>query len=235
MDIIFLALVSLFIFYMLSKQFGKISEDEKNEIYRKIEDRKKLLEKIIEQNNQAVDKRNQINSSQNSNQKIVGESSTEEENPGFKNLNSSTKENLSKIFSACNLNFENFANGAKGAFEMTIKAFSDEDLETLRHLLSDNIYRNFESAITQRKQDNKKLITNLIAIDKFEITSAMLIDKQASITAKFISRQINYFTDNNGNLLDGRKDEISEISDIWTFKKEVSSPDPNWLIISTAS
>ncbi len=235
MDILFFAVLALFIFFMLSKQFGKISEDEKNDIYRKLEERKRQIENILAQN-QMKTKNNQSpqNSTQQPTEKLVGASSSLTDSE-LKNLDSATAENLNKIFSACNIDLTFFTNGAKGALEMTLNAFAKEDLQTLRNLLAKQIYENFESAINQRKQAGKVLITNLIAIEKFEIISAMLLENQASITAKFVSRQINYFSDENGNLLEGRKDEINEIIDIWTFKKDISSPDPNWIITSTAS
>lgn len=228
MDILFLALLTLFIFYKLSKQLGKVSEEEKVDIYKKLEERKKQIEAIIAQ---AQQKSRQQSASD---EKLVGFSSTQN-NPEFEKLDSATKENLEKILTACKIEIQFFINGAKMAFEMTIKAFCDCDLSTLKNLLADKIYSNFEAAINLRKSEQKTLMTNLIAIDKTEILSALLADNQASIVVKFTTRQINYFTDGDGNLLNGRKDEIVEIIDIWTFKKDITSPNPNWLIASTSN
>ena len=142
---------------------------------------------------------------------------------------------FSKIFEVCNVNYEFFINGAKMAFEMVINAFSKDDVETLKNLLSEKILQGFSLAIEDRKTKELKLTTNLISIDKAEILSAMLIDNQASIVVKITSKQINYVADKEQKIIEGTKDEISEINDIWTFKKDVKSPNPNWLVSATSS
>ena len=52
---------------------------------------------------------------------------------------------------------------------------------------------------------------------------------------KIISKQINYISDKEQKIIEGKKDEISEIIDVWTFKKDVKSPNPNWLVSATSS
>jgi predicted lipid-binding transport protein (Tim44 family) len=59
------------------------------------------------------------------------------------------------------------------------------------------------------------------------------LEDTASIVVKFVSKQINYVVDKDGNIITGRKDEISEVTDIWTFKRDVTSANPNWLISAT--
>jgi predicted lipid-binding transport protein (Tim44 family) len=49
------------------------------------------------------------------------------------------------------------------------------------------------------------------------------------------SKQINYVSDKEQKIIEGKKDEISEINDIWTFKKDIKSPNPNWLVSATSS
>ena len=114
------------------------------------------------------------------------------------------------------------------AFEMVINAFAKDDLETLKILLSEKIYQGFELAINNRKNLEQKLNTNLISIDKSEIISAILVDNYASIIVKFYSQQINYITDKDGKIIEGKKDEIAKINDIWTFKKDINSNNPNF-------
>ena len=50
-----------------------------------------------------------------------------------------------------------------------------------------------------------------------------------------ISKQINYIADKEQKIIEGTKEEIAEITDIWTFKKDVKSPNPNWLVSATSS
>jgi len=227
MDIIILAIITAVIFYRLNKSLGTIDEDEKREIHKKLLERKKQIEEILERAQKSA------NNTASSSEKIIGSKSTSQQE--FAEINSATQENLKNIFNSCNITYEFFINGAKMAFEMVINAFAKNDCDTLKILLSEKIYQGFETAINQRQSQNQILVTNLISINKTEIISAMLLEKQASITVKITSSQINYVTDKDQNIINGKKDEIHEVIDIWTFKKDISSSDPNWKIFSTSS
>ena len=229
MDIIILALITAFIFYKLNKNLGNIDEEEKQQIHKKLMERKKQIEEILERA-----QKNAPNSAKDlaGQEKIIGSSSTNQKH--LKNLDQASQDNLQNIFNVCNINYDFFINGAKMAFEMIINAFASEDKNTLKILLSEKIYNGFEGAINERQKNNQKLITNLIAIDNIEIMSALLIEKQASIVVKFNSKQINYLQINN-ETVQGKKEEIHEVTDIWTFKKDVTSNNPNWIVAATSS
>ena len=224
MDIIFFAAVSIFIFLKLRSELGKISDEEKTKISEKVKaEREKIIaiqnqiteatSKIIEQ---SLEQQNQAN------EKVLG------------NLAEPLKQTLIQILQRCNITAEFFINGTKSCFEMIIKAFATKDLETLKFLLSDKIYAGFESAISKRNAEEKNLCSNLIAIEKTEIVDAAILENQAFVTIKFTSRQINYFTDKADQIIEGRKDEIVEMHDIWTFKKDLTSANPNWIVSTTS-
>jgi predicted lipid-binding transport protein (Tim44 family) len=222
MDIIFFAALALFIFFKLSKQLGKIDEEEKKNLEEKIAQMRVIKEQVIAQMQQQ--------------EKIIGASSTKNsksEEQILDEIDDKTKQQLLPILQSCNMSAEFFVNGAKSAFEMVIKSFASGDLEGLKMLLSDNILNGFVAAINQRKVEQKNITTNLISINEAKIISAIMIDNVASIVVRFTSRQINYVSDQYGNIIEGRKDEISEVIDTWTFKRDVTSPNPNWIISAT--
>jgi len=227
MDIILLAALTAFIFYKLSKHLGRVDEDEK----RTMEER---TAKIRAFEKEVINKVKQQ-------EVLVGASSTasqkekEAEEKILANLDSTTKENLTNILARCNISLSFFISGAKSAFEIIIKSFAAGDLANLKMLLSDKIYSGFEAAINARKAQEVTLTTNLISIEKTEILSALLIENIATITVKITSKQINYITDKNGMVVEGRKDGIAEINDIWTFRKDVTLPNPNWAVSATGS
>ena len=227
MDIIFFAALAAFIFYKLNKELGKVDEDEKRQIQEKLLKKREEFAKIQEQLRTQVE------------EKIIGASSTVLKNKAeekiFENLEESSKQAFEAILKSCKISAEFFLNGAKSAFEMTIKAFAKADLETLKILLSEKIYQGFEAAIKQRNSEEKTLTTNIISIEKSEIISAQMQENNAIVAVKFVSKQINYISNKAGEVVEGRKEEISEITDIWTFKKDVTSPNPNWAVISTES
>lgn len=231
MDIIFFAAIAFYIFFKLNKQLGKIDEEEKNQIQIKIAQKREELA-AVQQQISADQKRQK--------EKIVGTKSTIDEAKNLTEekilaaLDEATKQNLFPILQRCKISAEFFLNGAKSAFEMVIKAFSGADLTTLKFLLSEKIYQGFEAAVDQRKSSEQTLVTNLISIEKAEIISAMMLENFASIAVKFSSKQINYIIDKDGKIIEGKKDQISEISDVWTFKKDLTSSNPNWAISSTS-
>lgn len=225
MDIIFFAVLAIVIFYKLSKHLGRIDEEEKKHIEEKIAQVRAAQEQIIEKIKQQ--------------EVVVGSSSTTEqkelEDKSLENLPQAQKQSLQEVLSRCNINLSFFLSGAKSAFEIVIKSFASGDLASLKMLLSEKIYQGFEAAVNQRLAQEKLLTTNLIAIEKTEIISAMLMENTASIVVKFTSKQINYISDKNGAVLEGNKNEIAEVVDVWTFKKDVTSPNPNWIISATGA
>ena len=224
MDIIFFAAIAFFIFYKLNKQLGKVDEEEKKNIELKVVSAR---EKILEA--QQFIKQQQHKSS------IVIEADNQVSEKILNSLDAATKESFGNILNRTNISAEFFVNGVKSAFEMILKAFASADLETLKFLLSDKIFKGFEGAIIQRKSAEKTLITNLISIEKSEIISALIFENNASVVMKIVSKQINYIIDSKGQTVEGKKDEINEITDIWTFKKDINSANPNWVVSATAS
>lgn len=223
MDILFFAVLAGFIFYKLSKQLGKIDEEEKKHVEEKIAQMRVVKEQVVAQMQQQ--------------EKIIGASSTQNksEETILAAIDDKIKEDLIPILQSSNVSAGFFIEGAKSAFEMVLKAFAAADLEGLKSLLAENIYDGFEAAINENKSAGKVITTNLIAINEVTILSARMLENTASIIVRFVSKQINYISDKDGKIIVGRKDEISEVIDVWTFKRDVTSPNPNWIISATNS
>lgn len=223
MDILFFAAIAIFIFFKLRDQLGKISDEEKNNIAQKIKANQEKLAEV----------QKQINAAASAQTDVSNEEQTKANEKILNGLDENLKQTLLQIFSRCNISAEFFINGVKSCFEMIIKAFAEKNHDNLKFLLDDKIYRGFESAIKQRELDGKTLHSNIVSIAKTEILSAAIQENQAFITLKITSKQINYFTNAGGETIDGRKDEIIELNDIWTFKKDLTSPNPNWVVTAT--
>jgi predicted lipid-binding transport protein (Tim44 family) len=39
--------------------------------------------------------------------------------------------------------------------------------------------------------------------------------------------------DKAGNVTDGNADSVADVTDAWTFARDVSSRDPNWKLVAT--
>jgi predicted lipid-binding transport protein (Tim44 family) len=46
---------------------------------------------------------------------------------------------------------------------------------------------------------------------------------------------ISVTRDKAGNIVDGNGDKVADITDIWTFARDITSRDPNWKLVGTGS
>jgi predicted lipid-binding transport protein (Tim44 family) len=126
-----------------------------------------------------------------------------------------------------------FLNGAKLAYEMVVEAFASSDKSTLKNLLSRDVFDGFSKAIDGRQQAGEKLTFQFVGFEKAEFMAANLKDKRASITVKFFSQMISSTYDRAGALIDGNPKEIKDVTDVWSFERDVTQKDPNWRVVST--
>jgi len=130
---------------------------------------------------------------------------------------------------------DGFAEGAKGAFEMVVNAYAQGDRKTLRQLLANDVYGDFEQAIDEREKAGQTLETTLVNIREAEIIEAELQNRTAFVTVKFVSEQINVLKDAEGNVVEGDAEQVLDVTDIWTFARNTRSRDPNWTLVATRS
>ncbi|MBK1696875.1 Tim44/TimA family putative adaptor protein [Rhodovibrio salinarum] len=130
---------------------------------------------------------------------------------------------------------DGFVQGARGAFEMVVNAYAEGDRKTLRQLLANDVYGDFEQALDEREQAGQTLETTLVNIREAEIIEAELQNRTAFVTVKFVSEQINILKDAEGNVVDGDVEQVLDVTDIWTFARNTRSRDPNWTLVATRS
>ena len=128
-----------------------------------------------------------------------------------------------------------FVKGARSAFEMVVEAFAKGDGKMLKSLLDGPVYENFASAIRDREKAGHTLETTLVGIDEAEIISAELQGRNAIVTVKFVTGQVNCTRDESGEVVDGDPNNVVQVTDIWTFGRDTRASDPNWLLIATGS
>ena len=130
---------------------------------------------------------------------------------------------------------EEFLQGARAAYGMVVTAYAAADDAVLRQLLSDGVYENFAGAIQERTAQGHTLETTLLAIRATEVVEAGLSDGIAEITVKFVADVINVTREENGTVVAGDPDQAQEVTDFWTFAREVRDRDPNWKLVETRS
>lgn len=111
---------------------------------------------------------------------------------------------------------EDFMRGAKAAYQMIVGAYARGDREALRPLLDDDVYEAWDAAIAEREVTGARAF-ELLRIKKAEIDRAELDGSMARIMVRY-----------EAELGDGETTRVAK--EIWTFMRDVSSSDPNWLL-----
>jgi predicted lipid-binding transport protein (Tim44 family) len=135
---------------------------------------------------------------------------------------------------------EGFLRGARQAYEMIVTAFAEGNRKLLKSLLSRDVYEGFVRAISEREARGEQIDQSFVGINKADIIASELTDKkEANITVRFVSQLISATRDKAGAILQGDPQRIKEVTDIWTFRRDISSSkkreNPNWELVSTQS
>ena len=126
-------------------------------------------------------------------------------------------------------NIEYFIEGAIKAYEMTLISHSEENYDTLNSLLEKDLYDDFVRSIDARNKNSQKLEYSLIKVCELNIEDIKIDNKIVSIVCT-----IN--ADINSSLSEFQEDEkvtkrnSSKTKEVWTFRKNLKTKDPNWKV-----
>lgn len=128
-----------------------------------------------------------------------------------------------------------FIGGAKAAYEMVVTAFAAGDKETLRPLLSREVFNDFAGAIDERAKRGETVETTFVGLRGATITETQVNNRIAEVTVKFESELISVTKDAQGHVVGGHANSVDQVTDIWTFARDTRSRDPNWTLIATSA
>jgi len=126
-----------------------------------------------------------------------------------------------------------FLDGAKSAYRMILEAFWKGDLADVRGHVDDHVYDAFASAVEQRKQGGLTLDNRLVTIDQALISEATLERGVAILTVRFEADIAAITRNAEGQVVAGSLSDAVQTRDLWTFRRDTASRDPNWLLIET--
>ena len=131
---------------------------------------------------------------------------------------------LEAIYNADNsFDPDQFKKGAREAYKIIIAAYADGDRNALKPLLDDDVYEAWDDAIANREASGT---------DPYKLLRIRTLDlDDAEMDGDIARVMIRY----EAELGDGEHTRTAR--DIWTFKRNVTSSDPNWLLddVETAS
>lgn len=126
-----------------------------------------------------------------------------------------------------------FLEGAQGAYRMILEAFWRGDKEDLAQLCDHDVFSAFASAIDARTAAGETLENRLVRIDEATIVDASLVASIARISVRFVADVAAVTRDAGGSVVAGSLDDAVEARDIWTFSRNITSADPDWLLDET--
>jgi len=126
-----------------------------------------------------------------------------------------------------------FLKGARAAYELIVTAFAEGNRKALKSLLSREVFDGFAGAISEREARGEQVDQSFVGIKGADIVEAELKNGVAHVAVKFVSELISATRDKAGGVIAGDPKRIKEVTDIWTFAREVTSRDPNWKLIAT--
>jgi predicted lipid-binding transport protein (Tim44 family) len=132
-----------------------------------------------------------------------------------------------------NFDPQQFIDGARTAYEMIVTAFAQGDRKALKPLLGREVFDGFAGAISEREQRGETVEFNFVGFEKVEMVDAALKGNTEQVSVKFVSKLISATRDKAGEVVDGDPVHIADVTDIWTFARDVSSRDPNWTLVAT--
>src|SRR6185437_11033486 len=96
-----------------------------------------------------------------------------------------------------------------------------------------HVYQTFADAIEQRKKDQLTLDNRLVAIEQTVISEASLDRSVALVTVRFEADIAAVTKNAEGQVVAGSLSDAVQTRDLWTFRRDLASRDPNWLLIET--
>ncbi len=106
-----------------------------------------------------------------------------------------------------------FLAGARDAYTRIIAAFAAGDRDTLKPLLSPDVYAAFDAGITGRSTPPAALVK----LNDARVAAAALHGDTAEITVAFSAEFAT-----------------GPVTDVWSFARAVGAADPNWTLVATS-
>ena len=126
-----------------------------------------------------------------------------------------------------------FLEGAGAAYRMILEAFWKGDLDSIRPHADSHIYDSFADAVAQREKDGQTLDNRLVAVDPPVIVAAEMDRGAAEVTVRFEADIAAVTRNKDGEVVAGSMSDAVQTRERWTFRRDLKSRDPNWLLIET--
>ena len=130
-----------------------------------------------------------------------------------------------------------FLTGARSAYEMILMAFENGDLKDVESFLDEDVKDAFQQVIDMRAKKKQKVEAELYGIRELSVKNAEFDDKTnvAELSVAFTGELSSVVKNKDGEVVEGDAKQVKRQRDTWTFSRDLSSSDPNWLLVATSS
>lgn len=128
-----------------------------------------------------------------------------------------------------------FISQSETAFRTIVTAFAAGDRATLQSLLTPHVFQIFEQAIAAREQTGGRQRTEIKSIIFAGIEEALISGDIAVVVVRFVSAQVNQALDATGAPVPGQAAQQEDLTDLWSFERNLGSQDPVWRLSSARS
>lgn len=128
---------------------------------------------------------------------------------------------------------DGFIRGANAAYEIILEAFAKSNKQTLKPLLSKELFENFASAIDDREAKGQNMTFQFVGVKNAVLRRAELNGSRVQLDVDFTAEMISATLDMAATVIEGDAKSIRTVADLWTFERDVTSKDPNWKLVAT--
>ena len=130
-----------------------------------------------------------------------------------------------------------FLTGARSAYEMILMAFENGDLKDVESFLDEDVKDAFQQVIDMRAKKKLKVEAEFYGIRELSLKNADFDDKTnvAELSVAFTGELSSVVKNKDGEVVEGDAKQVKRQRDTWTFSRDLSSSDPNWLLVATSS
>jgi predicted lipid-binding transport protein (Tim44 family) len=119
-----------------------------------------------------------------------------------------------------------FLQGARGAFQIIVKAFASGDRAALKPLLSSSVMSGFEAEIDRREAESRTEGVEFLHTPRADLEDIALTGDTATASVRFLAELRRTFKGSDGETVDDHR-----TAEVWTFERNLKSRNPNWTLI----
>lgn len=118
-----------------------------------------------------------------------------------------------------------FLDGARTAYESIVRAFATGDRETLKRLVSVEVFERFVAVIDQRDSEGRSSTVEFLHPARADLDFAEVQDDVARARVRFLAELRSRSKGPEGEAVDDRR-----TAELWTFERRFDNRDPNWTL-----